>query len=95
MENKRLRPKMVEELNKRLIEENTCFRYKEISNEIGMTCYSLTVVDKYINSEYDYSVSYTKEFENMVKGFFKDKYCVEETGFSNSIQQLRAWNEEE
>ncbi|GAA0071732.1 hypothetical protein UT300003_32570 [Clostridium sardiniense] len=95
MENKRLRPKMVDELNKKLIRENSCLRYKEISRELGMVCYTLTVVDKYIDDSYECSVGYVEGFDTMVRDFFRERYGVENTGYSNAVKQIRAWEEDQ
>lgn len=83
-----LTSKMVEELNLKLEKDNTCLRYLVQSDDILMKTYTLTIVDKYISSDSYNIPCITREFENIVRSFFKDKFNVEDTGYSNSIINL-------
>ena len=91
---KKLRPTMVELLNLRLEVDKSCLRYRERHSDSKTITYELVVKDRYVNDEYVHSIDFTKEFEEMVRGFFK-KYEVTNIGYSNTVGTLIAWKEEE
>lgn len=79
---------MVEHLNLRLKEEGTCLRYIEGYKDCDITSYELRVVDKYIDyGDYGLNLNISKEFEDMVRGFFK-KYGAEDIGFTNTVATI-------
>lgn len=75
---------MVEHLNLKLKEEGSCLRYVAGNIDGGITTYDLCTVDKYIDSRCNRNVSMTREFEAMVREFFK-KYGAEDTGYTNTV----------
>lgn len=85
---------MVEQLNLQLQQENTCLRYVKCSGDGYCKNYRVTVVDRYIKSEENsYSIpSISKEFEDKVRTFFKDRFDVTDTGYSNSVVNITTWD---
>ena len=49
-------------------------------------------IDKYIDEYYYTCPSVTEEFVTLVRSFFKDKYEVEDLGFTNTIATIFAKN---
>lgn len=92
--NNKLTCEMIEELNLKLEEDNSCLRYVLQSNDLFVKSYRIAVIDKYISTENSNYVipCITKEFESMVRNFFKDKFNVEDTGFSNSVVTIFTYN---
>lgn len=81
---------MVEHLNLRLKEEGTCLRYIEKHKDGDITSYELQVSDKYIDySKYGMNLNISKEFEDMVRQFFKN-YGTEDIGFTNTVMTIFA-----
>lgn len=80
---------MVEHLNLKLKEEGSCLRYVVSFKDGSVTSYRVIVEDKYVDNTYS-NVNVTKDFEDMVRKFFKG-YDVENTGFSNTVSVLMAW----
>lgn len=79
---------MVEHLNLRLKEEGTCLKYIEKSKNGDITAYEVQVSDKYIDySQYGMNLNISKDFEVMVREFFK-KYGAENIGFSNTVATI-------
>lgn len=95
MKNNKLTDKMVEELNLLLKRENSCLRYIKSSSDGFTNNYRIAVVDKYIKiGENSYTIpSISKEFENLVREFFKNNFKVENTGYSNSVVTITTWDE--
>lgn len=89
----KLTNKMVEDLNCQLETMNTGLRYKNKGTDCDTTTYELFIQDKFIDisDTWSMSVDYTKEFEKFVRNFFKQKYNVDSTGFSNSIRTIFAY----
>lgn len=89
----KLKEEMVEKLNLRLKEENSCLRYIKFLEDGCITSYRITVIDKYIKTgERNYTIpSVTNEFEEFVREFFKSNFNVENTGYSNSIITIDTW----
>jgi hypothetical protein len=78
---------MVEYLNLKLKEEGTCLRYVEGHKDCDITSYELQAVDKFIDCEYKINLNVSKEFENMVREFFK-KYGAQDIGFDNTVATI-------
>lgn len=89
MENK-LRKVMVEHLNLKLKEEKSSLCYKESMTDGPIITFDLTINDKYIDQDTKQMIHTTKEFETMVREFFK-KYGVSNTGYSNTVSTLVCW----
>ena len=85
---KKLQSKMVEHFNLKMKEENSCVRYVEDFRDGNTISYKIIIEDKYVDNKY-MPVNITKEFEEMVRVFFKE-YGVEDTGFSNTINTIFA-----
>lgn len=83
---------MVEHFNLRMKEEGSCLRYRESSKDGDTIAYNLVVEDKYISDEYGHIINITKEFEAIVRMFFKG-YGVESTGFSNTVATIFAFEQ--
>lgn len=80
---------MVEHLNLKLKDEGSCLRYVEKYTDANTIAYELKVYDKYIDNEYGMNLNISKEFETMVRAFFKG-YGVDNTGFSNTVATIFA-----
>lgn len=81
---------MVEHLNLQLEKEGTCLRYVETERDCDIISYDLRVVDRYLDySAYKMNLNISKEFENMVRDFFK-KYGIENIGFTNTVATIFA-----
>lgn len=85
----KLTKRMIEHLNLTLQLEGSSLRYVEGRADSGLTAYSLTVVDKYINTENYVIPNVVRGFDEKVRDFFKG-YGVEDLGYSNSIVTIFA-----
>lgn len=84
---------MVEDLNLVLESIGTSLRYVK-DGELGkpLISYRLQIIDKYIDEYFYTCPSVTEEFVKLVRSFFKDKYGVEDLGFTNTITTIFAKN---
>lgn len=83
---------MVKELNKALKDEGTCLRYVETFEDCGTMCYKVVVIDSFVDSTQNADI--TGNFEIFVRKFFKDKYNVVKTGYTNTVANIIAITEE-
>lgn len=92
----RLKENMVNELNLALEKEGSCLRYLKCTNDGICVSYRATVVDKFVSNEGNsYSIpDTTRAFEIFVRDFFKSKFGVDNTGFSNSVVTITTWEVE-
>ena len=83
---------MVEHLNMKLASEGSRLRYR-LKRDDAFLDYELTYDDKYIDNDPSWgcNVIVTKEFEEMVRDFFK-QYGIEQTGYSNTVKNLKVRN---
>lgn len=78
---------MVNELNADLTD--TCLKYLEDFVDGGIATYKLKVLDKYVDARFQMVPNTCPEFEERVRGFFKHRYGVTETGYMYNITILR------
>ena len=89
----KLTREMVEDLNLVLESIGTSLRYVRNSKPGELLIsYRLQIIDKYIDEYYYTCPSVTEEFVTLVRSFFKDKYEVEDLGFTNTIATIFAKN---
>lgn len=79
--------KMVEHLNFKLKDDESCLRYVEVRKEGDVTVYDLKVVDRYVDSSVGSTINVTTGFNAMVRDFFK-QYGAEDIGFTNTIATI-------
>ena len=89
----KLTREMIEDLNSVLESIGTSLRYiRDGEPSKLLTSYRLQIIDKYIDEYYYTCPSVTEEFVTLVRSFFKDKYEVEDLGFTNTIATIFAKN---
>ena len=84
MENKRLRPHMVDLLNLFLEEIGTVLRYQKDSTKGNRVYYDLVTVDDYIDNRGVSPIPHSRKFERLVTKFFRNVFGI--NIFLNDIQ---------
>ena len=89
----KLTREMIVDLNSVLESIGTSLRYVRASKPGELlTSYRLLITDKYLEEDCCIFPNITEEFVTLVRGFFKDKYGVEDLGFTNTIITIFAKN---
>ena len=89
----KLTREMIGDLNSVLESIGTSLRYVRASKPGELLIsYRLQITDKYLEEDCYICPSVTEEFATLVRSFFKDKYGVEDLGFTNTIITIFAKN---